>query len=72
MAPGGGKQKNYKKKVEEVDFGVITGEARKHVWTGAVPLQLHLHPSELSSTSPSTHAPSPFLVRYLLLINWYH
>jgi autophagy-related protein 5 len=52
----GGKQK--KKKVEEVDFGVISGEARKQVWSGAVPLQLHLHPSEITA-SP---APSPFLV----------
>lgn len=58
MARGG---KQQKKKVEEVDFGVITWEARKQVWSGAVPLQLHLHPSEVSGSSP----PSPFLVSHL-------
>ncbi|KAG0620933.1 hypothetical protein M758_4G256000 [Ceratodon purpureus] len=52
----GGKER--RKKVEEVDFGVITGEARKQVWSGAVPLQLHLHPSEITA-SP---APAPFLI----------
>lgn len=55
----GGKQKQ-KKVLEEVDFGVITGEARKQVWSAAVPLQLHLHPSEISASSQS--APSPFLI----------
>lgn len=57
MARGG---KQQKKKVEEVDFGVITAEARKQVWSGAVPIQLHLHPSEITGSQ----APSPFLVKF--------
>ena len=54
---GRGKQT---KLLAEVDFGALTAEARKQVWSGAVPLQLHLHPSEIT-TLPG---PSPFLVSY--------
>ena len=39
-------------------------EGQKYVWEGAIPLQIHLHDSEVTSLPP----PSPALVFILSLI----
>lgn len=46
-------------------------EARKYVWEGAIPLQIHLHESEVTTLPP----PPPALVispltLFLFLIYW--
>lgn len=48
----------------EMDVGAMGREAQKYVWEGAIPLQIHLHESEVT-TLPH---PSPALVTPLSLI----
>ena len=47
-------RRRKQQQLEEVDFGVVTAEARKYVWSGAVPVQIRLHPSEISTTAASS------------------
>ena len=42
-------------------------EAQKYVWEGAIPLQIHLHESEVTTLPP----PSPALVPFPIYCNFY-
>ena len=54
MAMARQRRRKQQQQLEEVDFGVVTAEARKYVWSGAVPVQIRLHPSEISTTAASS------------------